>query len=350
MSSLLINEHPLIVLPSLAAEVGLPEAIILQQLHYLLGIARNEHEGVRWVYNTQEEWLAQFTWIKTPKTLRRHMSNLKGRGLIRVEKLSRYFGGSRNDQKLYYTVNYQALRALENRLKSRMGQCDPLEPVDMTPDAQRTGNTSTGRCAPLEQVNMTPDNQNPDEISFGQSDSMGGACRPVASGQHDPKHSVKVTLSGTGQHDRMLHETTQENTTEITPRDVDRERGSGSLLGSSYGSEDQTGLFAVESDHGRCFPMVLNWLPTSRFEELCQARGVYLGMMSASERDDLLAEFRCYWASQPGAVNTQGQWEYKLVQRCKLMQSQHAGTGQQRVSKGPDWDDLSWGDNLGEIL
>ena len=34
MSKLLINEHPLQVLPSLATKIGLNEAIVLQQIHY----------------------------------------------------------------------------------------------------------------------------------------------------------------------------------------------------------------------------------------------------------------------------------------------------------------------------
>ena len=36
MSRLLINEPPLIVLPSLAKEIGLNEAIIVQQIQYWL--------------------------------------------------------------------------------------------------------------------------------------------------------------------------------------------------------------------------------------------------------------------------------------------------------------------------
>ncbi len=47
-SSLLIEESPLQVLPSLAKAIGLNEAIFAQQLHYWLrGKSGKEHDGKR---------------------------------------------------------------------------------------------------------------------------------------------------------------------------------------------------------------------------------------------------------------------------------------------------------------
>ena len=56
MNKLLISEQPLQVLPGLAAKIGLNEAIFLQQLHYWLVKSKHEHDELRWVYNTYEEW------------------------------------------------------------------------------------------------------------------------------------------------------------------------------------------------------------------------------------------------------------------------------------------------------
>jgi len=58
MSKLLINEHPLIVLPSLAEEVGINEAIVLQQLHYWLDNPKvgKLWRGKSWVRNSVREW------------------------------------------------------------------------------------------------------------------------------------------------------------------------------------------------------------------------------------------------------------------------------------------------------
>ncbi|WP_156967307.1 hypothetical protein [Ureibacillus sinduriensis] len=46
----LIDESPLLILPTLARKVGLNEAIILQQIHYWNQRSRNIREGHTWVY------------------------------------------------------------------------------------------------------------------------------------------------------------------------------------------------------------------------------------------------------------------------------------------------------------
>ena len=53
-SSLLMNESPLCVQPSLAVAIGLNEAIFLQQCHYWLNPKFNKNfiEGKHWVHKT----------------------------------------------------------------------------------------------------------------------------------------------------------------------------------------------------------------------------------------------------------------------------------------------------------
>ena len=53
---LLIKESPLQVLPSLVMQVGLNEAILLQQLHFRLLISANVRDGHEWVYKTVDQW------------------------------------------------------------------------------------------------------------------------------------------------------------------------------------------------------------------------------------------------------------------------------------------------------
>jgi hypothetical protein len=48
------------VLPSLAKLIGLNEALMLQQIHYWERRSANEAEGHKWVWNTYEDWQAQF--------------------------------------------------------------------------------------------------------------------------------------------------------------------------------------------------------------------------------------------------------------------------------------------------
>ena len=48
-SRALIAEPPLLVLPSLACAVGLNQAIVLQQLHFLSQIRKPDRQGLRWI-------------------------------------------------------------------------------------------------------------------------------------------------------------------------------------------------------------------------------------------------------------------------------------------------------------
>ena len=41
MSRLLIKESPVMIIPSLAVKIGLNEAVVLQQIHYWLGISKH---------------------------------------------------------------------------------------------------------------------------------------------------------------------------------------------------------------------------------------------------------------------------------------------------------------------
>lgn len=115
-SKLLISEDPLIVLPSLAKRIGLEEAIVLQQIHYWVATqqkTQNERcfkHGFYWVYNTLEQWQeTQFPWWSL-MSVRRILKALEDMGLVTSRKLE-----SQTDwnQRKWYTVNYAALRKLE---------------------------------------------------------------------------------------------------------------------------------------------------------------------------------------------------------------------------------------------
>ena len=60
-----------------------------------------ECDGVRWIYNTTEQWLEQFPfWSES--TLKRAFASLKTLGLLRCEKLNK----SKRDMTNFYTINY----------------------------------------------------------------------------------------------------------------------------------------------------------------------------------------------------------------------------------------------------
>jgi len=110
MTRLLINESPLMVLPTLAKHIGLNEAIILQQIHYWLDsrINNNIHRNVRWVYNSYNKWLEQFPFW-SEKTIKRTILNLEQNGLI----ISDNFNSDKFNKTKWYTINYAKLIEIE---------------------------------------------------------------------------------------------------------------------------------------------------------------------------------------------------------------------------------------------
>ena len=111
VSSLVINEPPLQVLPSLAKAIGLQEAIVLQQFHYWLGQSKNVNDGRKWIYNTFEQWALQFPFWSA-EALRKIVRSLRNQGLIEVRKLS----ANAWDKTNFYAINYEALDAVGSRL------------------------------------------------------------------------------------------------------------------------------------------------------------------------------------------------------------------------------------------
>lgn len=128
MTSLLIDEPPLQVLPSLAMAIGLNEAIVVQQMHYWAKKSKVEKNGHRWVYNTTKQWAEQFPFW-SEKTLKRTILALRESGLLIAEKLS----DSAMDHTLFYRVNYDKLgAAIGSICPNRMGQSDPMHGVNLT--------------------------------------------------------------------------------------------------------------------------------------------------------------------------------------------------------------------------
>ncbi|MED3782831.1 DnaD domain protein [Geobacillus stearothermophilus] len=107
MSKLLLDEKPLVILPSLAKEIGLNEAIILQQLHYWIQESNNERDGHRWVYNTYEDWQKQFPFWSI-RTIRRTIKNLENKGIV----ISDYLNSMKIDKTKWYRIDYERLEEI----------------------------------------------------------------------------------------------------------------------------------------------------------------------------------------------------------------------------------------------
>ena len=111
MSRLLIDEPPLQVLPSLAREIGLNEAIMLQQIHYWLLKSGNEFEGAKWFYKTLEDWQTEFPFWSA-MTIRRTLGSLEKQKIIKIGN----FNKKKFDKTKWFTIDYQRVnrRCVQN--------------------------------------------------------------------------------------------------------------------------------------------------------------------------------------------------------------------------------------------
>lgn len=124
MTKLLLDEHPLVIIPSLAEKIGLNEAIVLQQLHYWLEKSTNVKEEKRWVYNTYGDWVKQFPfWSET--TIRRTITKLEKEGYIQSGK----FNKMKIDNTKWYTIDYNRVEDM-NRPPVQNGQTEESKWTD----------------------------------------------------------------------------------------------------------------------------------------------------------------------------------------------------------------------------
>lgn len=108
-SPLLYDEPPLQVLPGLAQAIGLEEAIIVQQLHYLLRKPKNGRtvNGEKWIFNTYEQWQSMFPWWSL-RTVRRIFEGLEKAGIIITTQPE-----GRISRRKYYRLNLAVVHRLK---------------------------------------------------------------------------------------------------------------------------------------------------------------------------------------------------------------------------------------------
>lgn len=110
-NNLLLDEHPLLVMPRLATLIGLNEAIVLQQVHYWLKTKENDQQdyidGHYWVYNTYEQWQEQFPFWSI-MTIRRTFTKLENMNLLIVGN----YNMAGFDKTKWYSINYVTLNNL----------------------------------------------------------------------------------------------------------------------------------------------------------------------------------------------------------------------------------------------
>jgi len=120
MSKNLTGEHPMILLKNLAVEIGLNEAIMLQQLQYWEGKATVKHAGRMWVFKTVKEWRKQDFPFWSIGTINNVIKSLRDKNLILVEQLSKHAYVRKN----YYCVNYQQVDKINEIIAAKLLELD----------------------------------------------------------------------------------------------------------------------------------------------------------------------------------------------------------------------------------
>ena len=105
--NLLIQESPLLILPTLAQQIGLGEAILLQRLHCQLTNQGEERDGKFWYCQTYAKWAKQLPFWSESK-IKRLFIKLENIGLI--QSTDKY-NTSYVDRTKWYAIKYRALRS-----------------------------------------------------------------------------------------------------------------------------------------------------------------------------------------------------------------------------------------------
>lgn len=127
MSKLLLDERPLIVLPKLATMIGLNEAIILQQFHFLL-LSQKQAMPLAEMLEISHGELQQIFPFMSLSTLRRSVKTLLDIGLLLNPD------GTKDGRKLKYVICYDALEKLTEMggLSTQSGQNEHPTMVNLT--------------------------------------------------------------------------------------------------------------------------------------------------------------------------------------------------------------------------
>ena len=144
--AILYNKEPKVINTELACLIGLNEAIVLQQLHYWLGINKetntNFRDGRYWTYGTMQEYHERDFRFLGFDTVKRTIIRLISLGFL----LKGNYNKLKIDQTSWYSIDYQAVDDLIIRKKSE------------EQDAQKPCNSPIGQNAIIEQGKLHSSN------------------------------------------------------------------------------------------------------------------------------------------------------------------------------------------------
>ncbi|MDM5266925.1 hypothetical protein [Bacillus wiedmannii] len=143
-TNLLSATDTMIFKPALAQQIGLNEAIVLQQIHYWLEKSNHNYDGRVWVYNTADKWQEQFSWWGIA-TIKRLFNKLEKEGYL----ITGNYNKLTFDRTKWYSIDYKKLSYASDQ-NDTMEQIKMIQPTDQN-DTIRTDQNDT-----MEQINLIP--------------------------------------------------------------------------------------------------------------------------------------------------------------------------------------------------
>ncbi|QEH67296.1 DnaD domain-containing protein [Cellulosilyticum sp. WCF-2] len=190
MSKILFDTSPLVVDTILATQIGLNEAIVLQQVHYWIEVNKakktNYYDGYYWTYNSMKEWSKRFPFF-AEKTLKRIFNNLEEMGIFKTGNYNKM----RMDRTKWYTIDYIKLEeyidkhtvneeVVEEEEEVTHEECSPTEntPRQIDPMQYPKRENALGQNDPMQEDKLT---------------QCKGTKWPNALGQNDPTNTRDFT-------------------------------------------------------------------------------------------------------------------------------------------------------------
>ena len=195
MSIYLFDEHPIIANKTLAREIGLNEALVLQQINYWIEINKktgnNYYEGRYWTYNSIRSWQENDFDYMSYETVKRTFIKLEKQGYL----ITGNFNKDPRDKTKWYTINDERLTDLYREIehKKKENELKVLqENVDNSTNLKPITN-ELGQNDPMEQFKMTQCKSADCTNAFMQNDPMqyGNLHQPLP--EITTKNSTEIT-------------------------------------------------------------------------------------------------------------------------------------------------------------
>ena len=170
MSMYLFDEQPIIANKTLAREIGLNEALILQQINYWIEINKksgnNYYDGRYWTYNSIRAWQENDFDYMSLDTVKRTFSKLEKAGFLLIGNYNK----DPRDKTKWYTINTEKLeelyaeiedkkqkeelKALEKAMPNALVQNAPMERCKMHQCISADCTDASGQNPPMQCGNM----------------------------------------------------------------------------------------------------------------------------------------------------------------------------------------------------